>query len=150
MKNVYLILGNGKLGKSTLVRHLTGIREASIVEISRSNNVSISLWAWMRSAQEMPKSPMEILALIDHQDKVSCTDILLPLRILPANNQPGYLEYVNAIVNAGHSIVQSIVLTDQASISTQFQIINPFVVPNTVHRPSNSVASQVRALWGWT
>lgn len=149
MKRVYLILGDGKMGKSTLIRHLTGIREASLVDIALSGNQTIALWAWMRSAQEMPKSPAEIVSLIGNFNSAHCTDILLPLRILPANYQPGYLSYVNAIASAGHSIVQSIVLTNQAHVAPTFQQISPNIISNSLSQPSNVIAANVRALWNW-
>ena len=85
MKRLYFIIGEGGVGKSTLIRCLTGIRQASRPNVRIAPGVDVPIYVWMRSMQEMDPimSPNDLLTDIFAPSEAAFEYYLVPLRLLP-------------------------------------------------------------------
>lgn len=150
MKRIYLIIGDGRVGKSTLVRSLTGIREASRVPIQLACGSVINVYAWMRSAQEISMDADEVVRQITRPDESAFTDYLLPLRILPANHiADGYQDYISKLEAAGCVIQRRVFVFSAAPTMEVSCSESTAVVANSMSNPANLNSHIVRKVWGW-
>lgn len=151
MKRIFLVLGEGNVGKSTLVRNLTGIRIADYAQVEETGGNIFTMWAWMRSAQEAGLTPDAIVNEILRTDETNLENYLLPLRIVGISPAlPGYDTYFSRLLASGIIIANSAILTKQAIAPTLPLPITPsVVVVNSRINAQNRTASIVRAAWNW-
>jgi ABC-type Mn2+/Zn2+ transport system ATPase subunit len=149
MKNIYIIIGEGKCGKSSLVRALTGVfrRSKKSTRIAQTNTDEIMhINVWPQSAQEARKNPEKVLREIK---EAWSNNVLLVLRFLPHNNTPfSATDYVE-LIQEHHNIVQVIFMGPGDKVS---KIQTPGIqktLKNTFKNPVNQNASEVRGWWGW-
>lgn len=150
MKKLYLILGDAGVGKSTLVRHLTGIGKKGWARLQLSNDEGVDLWVWMRSAQEMPLTPEQILDEIfkPDADGYQYEYFLLPLRINAAHRCPEGQAYID-LINSRCKIVGAVVLSLNEIVPTLNLPIPQISISSSKTLPSNVHGSLVRGVWGW-
>lgn len=149
MKRIYLILGDSSVGKSSLIRCLTGIRTENRVRLRLIDGSDIYTWCWMRSAQEQPMDIDEMINQIFEVGENGFIYYLLPLRLSPAGSCPGYLEYVNALKDNNCIIENSALLTNNSITINLSPIISPVIIVNSKDNPVNLNANTVRNSWGW-
>lgn len=151
MKRIYLVLGEGNVGKSTLIRCLTGIRIASRIQVRETTLNDLTVWAYMRSVQEgnTPMSPSDLLHDITKPEESQFHDYLIPIRITAFNNCPNYSVYVNTLVAGGCTIVQAVALTQNTVAPVLGLPVVPISITTSHLSPANANADIVRTAWGW-
>jgi hypothetical protein len=150
MKRIYFIIGEGGVGKSTLIRCLTGIRQAGRPNLRLATGIDVPLWAWMRSMQEMapPMSPNDVLADITSPQEAAFEYYLIPLRL---NAMYGYQSAQDYIDLLGlHCIIMgAAVLSANGVVPTLTVPVPQINIPLSHTIPANGNASTVRRGWGW-
>lgn len=142
-KDIYIIIGEGGTGKSSLVRALTGTYQGGIEKIEFSDQTSELFKVWTRSAQEGEYySPERVLRNIDNTDQ---SNILLTLRATGKDNANDYI----GLISASHNIVGIVVLGNFNNIPMP-NTIKPLVIADPWERPTNGNASRVREFWNWS
>ncbi len=153
MKNVYLVIGHGNCGKSSLVRSITGRNRFGNSRIQSLNPLeAIEIRVRIRSAQEDGTGPETILNRIleskhDHY--------LLTLRVEDYNHQPKAIKYLEKMaIEPNINIAQIIVIGDKWFDQNEYNQIVPFSnrtnkFENSLKTPINVVSSYVKGIWGW-
>jgi energy-coupling factor transporter ATP-binding protein EcfA2 len=146
MKNIYLIIGEGACGKSSLVRALTGVARYRSVEVGTIVGSSIQIAVWIRSAQEAGISPEEVLSNI--QSAVE-EDVLLTLRIDEYNGQPNAEAYLEAMMPIIKNL--RIVFLSEAENPRIVSISGAATLTHgrSLSTPVNVVSRIVSNAWGW-
>lgn len=146
-KNVYLIIGEGKCGKSGLVRALTGKYKNGPCIIRSASNTNLEFMVWSNSPQEAGKSPQRVLKEIN---RVGAGNILLTLRFEPSPETIRFnaIDYVN-LIGENHRINHVIFMSEEEQVS-YFQTSAPANILNLCsERPVNANADMVRRWWNW-
>ena len=151
MKNVYFILGEGGVGKSTLVRGLTGISQASRIPLRKTNGSDINLWAWVRSIQEDPAymSPQDLLHEITRPEESPYEYYLIPLRITGINNCPDGQDYIDLLANHCTILGATVLIRDFTPHQLIIPQIQPLDIFDSKNIPPNAIANNVCNVWGW-
>lgn len=148
-KNIYIIIGHGSCGKSSLVRALTGIyRGASrLIRVGDEENFEDLQFAiWVRSRQEIGYKPEKVL-----KDVNSCneTNILLTLRFGSAYGCPEAKEYVDLLMTE-HNVSHIVYMGREKNPDTlTYPTIESTVIGNSVDTPVNANASVSRKFFCW-
>jgi energy-coupling factor transporter ATP-binding protein EcfA2 len=145
-KNIYIIIGHGACGKSSLVRALTGTFRMSSKEVRDIEGKNLGFNICVRSRQEVGKTPKEVL-----KDIESCNDknILLTLRFHTYNGMPegkAYVDLLNKTLNVSHIIFLS---ADKVPVSFDFSDGRTFSIGNSWGNPVNVNASKARKFFDW-
>ena len=147
MKNIYLIIGEGKCGKSSLVRALTGIYRYAIKFVRQTDGLNIRISIWPQSCQEGKITPEQAL---DYINTEQADNILITLRFKPAPGMVPYdaIEYYELFQNH-HNIAQVVFMGGSEDVRN-FPT-NP--IANNLNlcqsRPINENAAIVREWWSW-
>jgi hypothetical protein len=148
MKNIYIIIGEGKCVKSSLVRALTGVfrRSKKPTPIRRSaDDKIIKVCVWPQSAQEAKKKPEKVLKEIN---EAWSDNVLLVLRFQPHLIPFSATDYID-LIKEHHNIVQVVFMGPEDTVPS---IPTPGIkktLENTLLNPVNQNASRVRGWWGW-
>jgi ABC-type cobalamin/Fe3+-siderophores transport system ATPase subunit len=140
-KNIYIIIGEGQSGKSSLIRALTGVFRSTMRTVQFINGEIINLAIWTQSAQEATPlvTPTMLLERINNS---RATNALIALR--PGNAT----DYINLIAQQ-HNIVQ-VVFIGWAEIVPQVPTPGTVnIITQSRKRPVNANAAMVRNWWGW-
>lgn len=146
-KNIYIIIGNGGMGKSTTVRALTGTYRGGWKSIEFNvdgdNRHVEDFHIWSQSAQEGTYvNPAQLLINIA---EVQENHILLTLR---ANDSPDNANDYIAQIAAQHNIIGIVAMGQYENI-----LVPPGTLINVIsdpwERPVNGNASRIRKWWGW-
>lgn len=150
-KNVYLIIGEGRCGKSSLVRALTGVyrHRRMGVRLMPPENRDIDIAIWSQSCQESGDSPEDILQYL--QDETA-PYVLMTIRFhtIPGMAPFDAIEYYK-LIEANHNIVGVAFMGPRPENEIlQFDTIpQAAVVADCLINPINANASIVRHTWGW-
>ena len=124
-KTIYVVVGNGRCGKSSLIRCLTGVARTMTTPVILINQLIIDISVWVRSAQEAGKSPAQVLReLRAMRGSIG----LLSLRLNGYNRQPNANAYLQIL-------------------RLHFNVII-YTIPMPII-PSNANAAIARGQWGW-
>ena len=157
--DIYLVIGDPGVGKSSLVRALTGVRATrhSVDSIRTMEYATLAtpphftIWAKDASLQEVDIPPEKI---IDHVKKLRVDAVLLVLwvngRRSKGRPQQSASVYINKFLAEGWSIknVAQIVGGIASSISLPAGVIC-HTFTNLKSAPFNRFVSNVRASWNW-
>ncbi len=155
MKSIWLLVGNTETRKSSIVRCLLGVdNPATEVEVQSITGMVLHMRAFISAVQEKKAvSPEELLRdLNDSHWKgqfKSMRNALVPLRYDPDSGQPAAECYVQALLNDGWTIKGIASLGEKARDWLKNSGLPYIEVPNSTSVPSNVVAAQVRAAFGW-
>jgi len=151
--DVYIIIGNPSVGKSSLVRALTGIRNADERLMARQVGNTFSLWAKDSSLQEASIDPAAFIADVAARNVDAALLTLWPRsRRSQGIVYPDDAGYIRDFQNAGWQ-VQPVVILDRGQPPAP--VVN---LPNGVTStnfsnlqaiPFNSFAATVRTHWNW-
>lgn len=147
-KNLYIIIGDGKCGKSSVVRALTGVYHYKDMWIRQSNQrEDILVGVWSQSAQEGGHSPEDILGFINDS---GATDILLVLRFVPAPHMATFLaiEYYD-LIRQHHNINQIVFMGPSEQVPSFVTVPIANELNLCQRRPINANAAMIREWWGW-
>lgn len=146
-KNVYLIIGDGACGKSSLVRGLTGIYNTKKIAVQETEGKILDLQVWVRSAQEAGKSPKDVL---DQINASPLPNALLTLRFDAYNYQPDAKSYFD-LISSQHNIVNVIFMGSRETVPSFHtpSSVGGILIENSLGRPTNANASIVRVALNW-
>lgn len=144
---LYIIVGDGQCGKSSLTRALTGIYRTATTRIRQTNRVDMHIRVWPQSAQEARKSPNQVLNEINN---ANAGNVLITLRYFPAPSMVQFdaIDYFD-LISLHHNVVQIVFMGGETNVN-QFRTSVPSNVLNLcTGRPINGNANMVRGWWGW-
>lgn len=125
-KTVYVVMGKGRCGKSSLIRCLTGVAQASTIQLRLANRrTDVSVSVWVRSAQEAGKSPAVVLRDLNAMNGKTG---LISLRLGKYNGQPNGNAYLS-------------------TLSQNFNLVIFNINPPRI--PSNAIAAIARSQFRW-
>lgn len=150
--DAYIIIGEAEVGKSSLIRALTGIRNDDERLISLRGGPDFQLWAKDSSLQEASVEPRDFISEATGKmvDAVLCA--LWPKsRRSKGVTYPDELGYLQAFHAAGWTIQPIVVLAKGGNHPT---VRLPVGVTSTNFSnirtsPFNSFSASVRLHWGW-
>lgn len=146
-KNIYLIIGHGRCGKSSLVRALTGKYKNGPCLIRSAHNTNLDFMVWANSSQDAAKSPEKVLKEINN---VGFSNILLTLRYSPSPETSGFdaMDYFK-LLRENHKVTQVLFMGEDEKVHL-FDTSAPTHVLNLcAERPVNANANLVRQWWNW-
>lgn len=108
--NVYVVVGNSGIGKSTVLRGLTGLKRGpKTVKITTTDDTKLDVYVpTISSLQEFEIPPEEI---IEKTEELGVTIVLVALRYNEAMQHPNADAYIKAFKKASWNIVEVAVLT---------------------------------------
>lgn len=147
-KKIYVIIGDGRCGKSSLVRALTGVYRSATVEIGLEDKKTNF---WMRvlpqSAQEANLSPEKLLEKLEQHG--GSTYALVVVRLHSYKGHGPALDYLNALDKV-HTIEKIVYMgKDEVVDKLNFGTVQQNVINSSFSRPMNGNANMVRKFWGW-
>lgn len=146
-KNIYIVIGEGRCGKSSLVRALTGVfrRSKHARRIRQTDRKVIHIHVWPQSAQEARLSPEDVLNDVNN---AWSENIFLVLRFQP-HIVPYYAtDYVN-LLSEHHNIVHTVFMGPGDNVQSIPSTGVSKTLDNCMKNPINENASRVREWWGW-
>jgi GTPase SAR1 family protein len=150
--DAYIIVGKASVGKSSLVRALTGIRNADKRLMAKPSAPNFTLWAKDSSLQEARINPQSFIAEVTFQNVDAALCTLWPRSCRSKGIvYPDAARYIRVFQTAGWNI-QPVILLDNGS--STFSVSFPGTVlssrfSNVRTNPFNSFAALIRAHWGW-
>ncbi|MCE3296241.1 MAG: hypothetical protein K0R65_1955 [Crocinitomicaceae bacterium] len=146
-KNIYLIIGHGRCGKSSLVRALTGKYKNGPCQIRSAYNTNMDFMVWANSSQDAAKSPEKVLKEINN---VCFSNILLTLCYTPSPENSGFAaqDYVR-VLKENHEISQILFMGEDEKVHLFDTSVPTNVINLCSDRPVNANANLVRQWWNW-
>ena len=146
--DVYLLVGNPRTRKSSLIRSLSGCFNRNVRDIQTlSGRTPIRLYARAGSAQDSRKTPEDLMA---EAKDTRCTAMLCGLQssadLGKPELYPDALSYVERFKAAGWT-VRAIAVLGQNAGGLRGANLRQFPMAPTL--PINVTASEVRAFFGW-
>lgn len=147
-KNIFFIIGEGRCGKSSIVRALTGVYRYKRLFV-RTRTGDLDIYVWPQSCQEAGYTPQQVLDFIDGTD---AQEVLITLRFEPTPEMvpSDGIDYYNLIA-ANHNVAGVVFMSNQPRpMVRQFPVaVQPVIVPDSLSTPVNANAAEVRNGWGW-
>lgn len=150
--DTYIIIGRASVGKSSLVRALTGIRNADERLMASLGGTNFKLWAKDSSLQEARIDPLSFIADVTARNVDAVLLTLWPQsRTSGGVVYPDAAGYIREFVRAGW-IIQPVVILNTGG--PMIPVILPAGVlsthiSNVRTVPFNTFVGSVRAHWGW-
>lgn len=141
---IYLVIGNKNVGKSSIIRSLTGIRVSGQTELRFRNDINETFYVQMTSLQE--ESRQTVQEAISKISGSGCSFHLIALRYSATDeNYPNAEAYITAFINAGFTISGVAYLGGEA-IPINFN--NNLIQLSPPHTQAiNKNASDIRNRW---
>ena len=98
--NAILVLGEQNAGKSTLIRHLSGVARGKFVDLVTTDKEMLKIRAIVTSVNELYGAPPPerwAARLIEKARDKSCANVLLPLRYVSEPRNPKAEAYFRAL-----------------------------------------------------
>lgn len=148
-KKLYVIIGDGRCGKSSLVRALTGVYRTASVEIGKLDKENSIIWTRVmpQSAQEAEIPPKDLVKELDKHSETPYA--LITIRLYEYKGFGPAIDYLDEL--SKHFDIERIVFMGRESDIATYQYKGvPFnVLCSSYSRPVNTNASMVRAWWNW-
>ena len=145
MPEVWIIMGDAQVGKSSAIRALTGAFKSDYTNVQTAHGRLTNIFVQIRSLQENRISPERFIK--DHRNDQY---ILLSLRINQAGGYPNGLSYIREFNRNGWVIKGIAVLgTNILPYNLPQGLPNPLFIPNSQNTPANEVAYRIRQVWNW-
>lgn len=157
--NVYIILGEANMKKSSVIRCLSGIHNQGVYKIKHMNGNIQDTFIMVSSLQETGKgfTPSEFEEYVTNKIKIKkhYDDILICLRIKEYFNPRGKRslqkaeEYINHFSNIGWNIIKIVELKDSNKIIPIGNMSSTLIIKDTKQKTANDIASNVRNHFNW-
>lgn len=151
--DAYIVIGQASAGKSSLVRALTGIRNADRRLMARQFGSPFSLWAKDSSLQEASIDPAEFIADVTGRNVDAVLFTLWPRSRRSQNVvYPDAAGYIQDFQNAGWQIQPIAILDRGQPPAPAVKLPNGIASTNFSNLPAipfNSFVAMVRTHWNW-
>ena len=153
--NVYIIIGEADVKKSSVIRCLTGLYREGIYKIKHSNGTIIDTFIKTSSLQELGLTEIEFVNKVTNHAKSKHIDVLISLRINSMvhpgskrhmNSAEDYINYFN---KSGWDISKIVCFQDVNNSLSLGSIIPTLTLRITKNQPSNEIAAIVRNHFQW-
>jgi len=157
--DIYVVVGNDKAGKSSVIRSLTGCRISGVRRL-KLKNCNDEVYVFLSSLQENGGNryqPADFVQRVnglqaEAHDKQKFNKIIFPLRFDEVGNYPSadkYLKHFQEV--AGWNIIAVATLGNLGSGYNfqNAQELNIYTKALADDYPINSVSADVRAHFGW-
>ncbi|MBU3810671.1 MAG: hypothetical protein H9893_03325 [Candidatus Niameybacter stercoravium] len=150
--NLYIIMGETNMKKSSTIRCLTGIHNKNTFDIKHQNGNVKPTFVLASSLQEAKISESDFVVLVNGQKKYH-TDICLCLRINPYRPQGSNTtfnsgaDYIRYFMNLGWNIVEVVDFQEAKNVITlgnMPQGISTHTIYDTNTKTSNEIAKVIR------
>lgn len=160
--NVYLVIGEPNMGKSTAIRHLVAFTERGKALFEKElltvypSPFIISFYGY-QALQESGISPQDFIQFVKNQAKQP-ENLILALRLNATNGNknvgafPDANAYIQAFIKAGWTISKSVVLDDSgnAKYPKNWNALSVLSRPAQGKAvPTNRMAANTRIYFGW-
>lgn len=160
--NVYLVIGEPNMGKSTAIRHLVAFTERGKALFEKElltvypSSFIISFYGY-QALQERGISPQDFIQFVKNQAKQP-ENLILALRLNATNGNknvgafPDANAYIQAFIKAGWTISKSVVLDDSgnAKYPKNWNALSVLSRPAQGKAvPTNRMAANTRIYFGW-
>jgi hypothetical protein len=133
-----MIIGDPNVKKSSTARALSGAYRKGKYKIGTASGV-LSFYVQISALQESEISPNDFIQLIN---QIGVPNVLVTLRIDPANGQPDWQTYVREFAAAGWIVRSTVALDRQVPNAT-------ITILNSITMAANDIAHQLRRRWQW-
>jgi hypothetical protein len=153
MPDVYILMGDHHIGKSSVIRALTGASGHQTRDpwrVETTNGQILEFFIQTRAPQEGKKQfPLDFTITIQNS---RAPNILVSLWI--NGGQPKGLAYIKEFIKPGYAItIKEIVVLGAANLPYNLPqgVPQPRFIPYRKNQrpPINRIASQIRQWWGW-
>ena len=161
--NVYLVIGEPNMGKSTVMRHLVAFTKGTGKSLFEKELLTIypqpfiiSFYGY-EALQESGISPQEFIQFVQNQTKQP-ENLILALRLNATNGKkntqacPDANAYIQAFIKARWTISKSVVLDNSgnAKYPEDWNALSVLSKPDPkVPVPTNRMAAYTRIYFGW-
>jgi hypothetical protein len=158
MPNVWVVIGNRGVRKSSTIRALTGVGNVPRVPGPQDSpplwNVSYAnprapgqtTFVYPKALQEERLQSQAFIAIVAAS---GAADVIVALRRHPARGCPTAEAYLAAFQRAGWTIAGCAVLGPNAPpLLIPLPGVPPILIPAAPITPSNAIAAQLRRAWG--
>ena len=147
MPDIYVIMGDRDVKKSSTIRALTGAARETVFEVATEEG-NIDVFIKLSSLQESGEEPEEF---INEVTDGGYSHVLISLWIRQRNEQlPDGLTYIHRFLDAGWNIRQIVVLgAEELPYELPQAVENVHYIPDAENMPTNQIAHQIREWWRW-
>lgn len=148
--DAYIIIGRQRVGKSSVIRALTGLRGAGQRLMMPLSGPNFQLWTENMSLQETPIAPAAFISKIAAKPVQA---VLIALWPRECNSRgityPDHNAYIAAFTGAGWTIKHIVHLYSGTS-APPIGVSSPFTsLTSSPALPFNKLAADIRLLWHW-
>lgn len=152
--NIYIIIGNENTRKSSTIRALSGVRDEHLFDV-KTISATLKVYIKTTSLQEAKIKTIDAVEYLKRKiskDK-DCDTALICLwhdeENSPHKNIVPELccNYLNEFHKANF-IIQKIIVFNK-KLDCSISLVNGYSIIDTIGKPSNEIASEIRKIWGW-
>ena len=153
--NVYMILGEANMRKSSAMRCLSGVDRKNVYQIQHINGNIRSTFVRISSLQEADCTEIEFVTYVTKEVKKHYDDIFISLRINgfthPKYKRPlnSAKDYINHFISIGWNIIKIVDFQDVKNIVSLGNITPTLTVMDTDKKECNHTASIIRNHFNW-
>lgn len=150
--NVYIILGEANMKKSSTMRCLSGVDREKVYKIQHANGNIRNTFVKISAIQEANFTETEFTT---HVAAKQYEDIFICLRINgfihPKSQRPlkSAVDYINHFRSIGWNVIKIVDFQDSNSIISLGNITPTLTIMNTKQKTANNIASTVRNYFNW-
>jgi len=151
MPDLYIIMGDRNVRKSSTIRALTGAYNKGVYKIAIKSGQVIDVFVQISSLQESKISPEDFIKEVNSE---KYKHVLLSLWISPGNEQKSGLDYINEFIKEKEWSIKEIVVlgmneSEKNNLGLPTNVPTPNFIQNSGSLPANQIASQIRNWWCW-
>lgn len=153
--NVYIIIGEADMKKSSVIRCLTGISKEGIYKIKHSNGTIVDTFIKTSSLQESGLTEIEFVDKVTNHAKSQYRDILISLRAnsmvySTSKRHMNFAEdYINYFTGIGWNVFKIVYFQNTNKNVSLGSVIPTLTLKITENQPSNEIAAMVRNHFQW-
>lgn len=153
--NVYIIMGEKNMRKSSTMRGLTGVYQQNVYDITHTNGNVRKTFVNVSSLQEADFTESEFVNFMNNNITKQYDDIFISLRIngfkhpKSDRNLNSGDDYIKYFKNVGWNVIEIVEFQDSNNIIPIGNTVTTLTIYNTGSMPANSVAKIVRKKFKW-
>lgn len=140
MTKIIAIIGDGSSGKSTLIRHITGVARSGTVQLNTMSSELVTVYVKTQAPQEPPTKilPDDLVEILNQHAQADYA--ILPFRIRGVGISPAFDEYLDSFRMAAHEIIEPVIFLQ----TEDTQNISSYRLQSFLQEPSNVRSNNVK------